>query len=98
MIYYLLIIAPLTGSVLISICEMLTCLFTWSLVYSYAVDSDQRWSAFLSTLNNAVLLFATTSIKHVRKSAACNYPNHIRKRIYKRIYKKVVAMTKSKEI
>jgi len=33
---YLLIIAPSTGSVLISICEILT--VDWSLVYSYAVN------------------------------------------------------------
>jgi len=43
MIDYLLIIAPSTGSGLISICEILTGhLFP----RIYAVDGDQRWSAF----------------------------------------------------
>jgi len=56
----------------------------WSDVYSNAVDGDQLWSAFSSTLNNVILQFAPISIKHVRKSAACSYPKNIRKLISKK--------------
>ena len=40
--------------------------------------------AFLSTVNNAITQFAPTSIKRVRKSAACSYPNDIRKLVSKK--------------
>ena len=60
----------------------------WSDVYSNARDGDQRWSIFSSMLNNAILQFAPTSIKHVRKSAACTYPILIRKLISKKLWKK----------
>ena len=56
----------------------------WSDVYSNVRDGDQRWSIFSSILNNAILQFAPTSIKHVRKSAACTYPIHIRKLMSKK--------------
>lgn len=56
----------------------------WSAVYSNVADGDQLWSAFSSTLNDAILQFAPISIKHVRKSAACTYPKNIRKLVSKK--------------
>jgi Reverse transcriptase (RNA-dependent DNA polymerase)/Endonuclease-reverse transcriptase len=56
----------------------------WSDIYYNNADGDLRWLAFSSTLNNAILQFAPTNIKHVRKSAACAYPIHIRKLISKK--------------
>jgi len=56
----------------------------WSTVYSADDDGDARWAAFSNTLNNAVLQFAETSIKHVRRSAIRSYPAHIRKLISKK--------------
>jgi len=58
----------------------------WSHIYSIDDDGDQRWSAFSNTLNNAILQFAPTSIKHVRKSAVRSYPHHIRKLISKKAF------------
>ena len=57
------------------------CNVNWSEIYAVGDNGDQRWSAFSTTLNDAILQFAPTSIKRVRKSAAQNYPHHIRKLI-----------------
>ena len=66
------------------------CNVDWSDVYSAHDSADERWSAFSSTLNDAVVQFAPTNIKHVRKSAAQSYPYPIRKLITKKasIWKK----------
>jgi len=57
----------------------------WSNVYSdIDADGNQRWSTFSSLLNYAILQFAPTSIKHIRKSTLRTYPHHIRKLISKK--------------
>ena len=62
------------------------CHINWSVVYSVDDDGDQRWSAFSTILNNAILQFAPSSIKQVRRSAARCYPHHIRKLISKKAF------------
>jgi hypothetical protein len=56
----------------------------WSSVYDEADDGDCRWSKFSQVLNNAVFLFSSVSVKHVRTTAIHSYPRHIRKLISKK--------------
>jgi len=51
----------------------------WPGIYTAYDDGDQRWSAFSTTVNDAILRFAPTSIKRVRKAAAHSYPQHIQR-------------------
>jgi len=46
------------------------CNVCWSEIYAVNDNGDQKWSALSSILNDAILQFAITSIKRIRKSAA----------------------------
>ena len=73
-----------TTALLTGIVSMITFAIDWSGVYSAHDCADKRWSAFSSTLNDAILQLAPTSIKHVRISAAQSNPYPIRKLITKK--------------